>query len=382
MSVYYPILIFAVVVATFGQLVHQKMKANGGIDIQLNNNYRSISLFFALFSVSLLVFFAAMRTNYVDTMAYIQMFDSIPADLSELKQLWEEYPDRKGWILIQIIFKRFVSKDPNVFFAFIAIFQAGAVVSFFYKHSVNFTFSLYLFITSTCFLWMFNGIRQFTAVCLVMYFFDFLPRKKLIKFIIVVLLAYTIHSSVIIWIPVYFICSGKPWSPKIILFIALGFLTLISINTFTDVLSQSLEDTSYAGYTEQFLEDDGVNPLKIIIALIPPMLAFEGRKRIESYRNEFYDMLINLSVFTAGLYMLGMLTSGILIGRLPIYFQLCNYLLLPWLIECSFDGITKKVLKATCYIMYLLYFYFIMVKGGAGFYVSNILGIYDLKYFK
>lgn len=44
-----------------------------------------------------------------------------------------------------------------------------------------------------------------------------------------------------------------------------------------------------------------------------------------------------MSIVSAGIYLVSMFTSGIYIGRLPIYCSLYSYVLLPWEIKHLFN---------------------------------------------
>ena len=64
-----------------------------------------------------------------------------------------------------------------------------------------------------------------------------------------------------------------------------------------------------------------------------------------------------MSIISTGLYVVSMFTSGIFIGRLPIYFSLYNYILLPWEIENLFTERSKKLVYIGLIGFYLLFYY-------------------------
>ena len=83
-----------------------------------------------------------------------------------------------------------------------------------------------------------------------------------------------------------------------------------------------------------------------------------------------------MSVVGVGIYLIGTVTSGIMVGRMPIYFTVTNYILLPWVLENAIKGKLKIFMKFMCYIMYFLYFYYVMEIQGFGNYTSSILNLY------
>lgn len=389
MIIYYKILVFTSIISAFGCFIknYGRKKAaypNAKINADNNKLERSIPLFFAAASFSLLVYYIAARSFYGDTWLYIVSFNDSSSNLSSIKAILESDIDEKGYKILVILFKHYISKNYNDWFTFLAIFQAGAIVLTYYKYSCNFFMSAFLFIASTTFTWMMNGIRQFTAVCLILYFFDYIINKKTIKFFIIVFLAYSLHQSAIFWIPVFFIVHFKPWSKKIWICVLLTLLVVFGIDQFTDWLDTASEGTEYAGMGSQLVNysgdgqavDDGVNPISVIITAVPPAIALWRRKYVEAKATPFINICLNLSVVAVGVNLVGMVTSGILVGRIPIYFTLTNFILLPWLLNNVFEGKVKHLLKFLCYALYFVYFYYCMVILGGGQYASSKLGLY------
>lgn len=371
MTVYWWILIYTTIISFVGSSITRTRQGNTNKNVN-----KSISLFMAILTFALLVYFVGFRSEFNDTYYYRQVYNGyITGDLSQIKDIWAEDSKSKYFNILQCLFKRFISKDYTVWFFFLAIFQIGAVIKLFYKYSCNYAMSSYLFITSTSFVWMMGGIRQFFAVCIVLYGFNYLIERKMIKFISLVLIASLFHVSALIWIPVYFICTSKPWGWRIILFV-LGAITIIfSLDAFTNVLDNILADTNYEGLTNHFGSDDGVNPIRVLVSSVPWIIALLFRRRIEEENNLFLNISVNLSLISSAIYFIGMFTSGIIIGRLPMYFMLSNYILLPWLLDVMFKQPTKSIVKFACIVLYFAYFYYDMVIGGTGHYGSEVLGI-------
>ena len=81
-----------------------------------------------------------------------------------------------------------------------------------------------------------------------------------------------------------------------------------------------------------------------------------------------------MSVLTSCLYLIAMATSGILLGRLPIYTQLYQYMLLPYVIDKLFENKTKDLVYVVSIFLFLLYF----IIASAGFYyISDLTGNLD-----
>lgn len=330
-----------------------------------------VPLTMAIILLALPVYFIGMRSGFGDTYAYISHFQNLTTDFSEI---WAAREETKGfgYELYLFFIKRFISTDVNVYLMITASIQACGILKIYYKYSTNFTYSLMLFFLSMAFLYMMNGMRQFMAACIVFLFSDFLFNKKTIKFILVVLLATTVHSSAIIWIPIYFVVQGKPWNLKVLIAIIAIVVVIFALDNFTDLLSESLEGTDYDGYTDQFAKDDGSSMSHTLIALIPVALAFWKRKEIEEKDNKTAFILVNCAVIEVLINVVANFTSGILIGRLPIYFKPLGFILLPWMFDNVMDEKDRRMMRTLCMLGYILFALYYMYTTGITYYSSPL----------
>ena len=85
-----------------------------------------------------------------------------------------------------------------------------------------------------------------------------------------------------------------------------------------------------------------------------------------------------MSLISSGVYIISKIArSGVMLGRLPIYFSLYNLILLPWLIKFVFENNEKRLMNFMMIIGYCSFFYYQMVVtwNGVG-YVSKFLNLY------
>lgn len=334
---------------------------------------RNIGILGSLISCALVIFFSATRGFIADTASYATEFGLLSDNLADIPVMLQS--EEKGVLFkaIQIAFKHFISDDYQTWFTYLACFQGFAVAKFISDYSKEFNFAWYLFVANGTFTWMMNGIRQFTAVAIILLASKFLFNKKWWAFFIFVAIAYYIHDTVIIWVIFYFIVQGKPFNKKVIFSILMAVVVVLFLEEFTGLLESALEGTNHQGATAQFAQDDGVNIVTTILFAIPVFIAFWKRDVIESVPHPRHiDVLINMSCCTMAISLIGNFTSGILIGRLPIYFYFGNYVLLPWLIENCFEGSEKSIMKFSCYMGYFCYFIYYI---NSQIYLSSITGL-------
>ncbi len=249
------------------------------------------------------------------------------------------------------------------YFLMLALGQGLCLIYVFRKYSSNYAISIFLFLASSDYIsWMYNGIRQFTAVVLCFIGIEFLLNNKTTKFVLLILIASTMHQSALILIPFAIIAKGRAWNKKTIFFILAALVVVVFIGRFTNILDTALSDTQYKNVVSDWKEfqDNGTNPLRVLVYAVPTILSYIGRKIIWIEDNKLINLCVNMSIISTGLYAVSMFTSGIFIGRLPIYFSLYNYILLPWEIENLFTERSKKLVCIGLIGFYLLFYYYQM----------------------
>ena len=189
--------------------------------------------------------------------------------------------------------------------------------------------AFFLFLASTDYVsWIFNGMRQFVAVTITVACFPWILQKKYMKAIIVILIASLFHQSALLVLPFVFIVQGKAWNKKTLLFIIMVVIAVVFTDRFTDILDNMLAETQYKNVVtdwEQF-QDDGTNILRVLVYSVPAILSLIGIKYVREADDPVINICTNMSIAASGLYVVSMFTSGIFIGRLPIYFSVYKQL--------------------------------------------------------
>lgn len=328
---------------------------------------------YAIIVFGYFIFWIGIRNGVGDTTAYMYMFDSVSPDFNTA---WSEIDwegKGPGFEILSVIFKCFISQDPQWWIMTIAIISGVCILIVLHNYSIDYFYSCFLFISMITFVWMMNGIRQFIAVSILFLCCNWIVKGKFIKFIIAVLLMCTIHTTAILMIPLFFIARIKPWSGKIYAFIAAMILLCIFSEPFFNGLDSVLSDTAYSGSTAQFADDDGVNPIRVVFYAVIPTMVFLRRDRFVPYYEKFpiLPICINMSLITAALYLVGMFTSGLLIGRFPIYSEVYNLILIPFVFKIAFDKEEQQIAKPV-YTIILFAFFYLQERGLT--YTSELTG--------
>lgn len=218
---------------------------------------------------------------------------------------------------------------------------------------------IYLFIASGCHIaWMMNGLRQFLAVSIVLLATPFIIKRKYFLSIIIILVAASVHTSAVVMIPIIFIVQGKPWNRRTILFIFLSIIMMYLFSRYTWLLDKMFENTEYAGVmsTAEEMGDNGVNPIRVLVNSIPVLLSLIGKKYLDIDNNPVINICVNMSIITMGMYLIAMVTSGIMLGRLPIYTSLYSFVLLPYIINRILTKNSAKLVNILMILFYFLYY--------------------------
>ena len=334
----------------------------GPVQLPGRSEYRW-SIGAALILVCPLVIWAAFRGNIGDTGAYQAMFRNIPTLGSGLIEYLSKNSKDRGFYVLASLLKTVFGSDCTLFFFIIAAFQIFCITYFFRRYSTDFLLCIFMFVLSTDYLsWMFNGIRQFIAVCIILLTFGLVLRKKYIPAILIILLASTIHGSALMMIPLIFVIQGRAWNQKTILMIVAVAVTILFIDRFTDFLDSVLIDTQYSDIVTNDIwkNDDGTNILRALFYSIPAILSIAGKKHIDEADSPVINLCVNCSICTAALYFLSVFSSGIYVGRLPIYTTFQGYAVVPWLINHIFTKRSAAVVTTVLMAAYLAFFYYQM----------------------
>lgn len=313
-----------------------------------------------------LVIWSGFRGYVGDTGAYMEMFREIPSGLRNIPSYMDTIEKDKGFYLFSAVIKNLISDNVNVYFIILALIQVALLIKVYRKYSPNYIVTFFLFIASTDYIsWMFNGIRQFTAVTITFFAFEYILKKKYVPAVLIVLFAALFHGSALLVLPFIFIAQGQAWNKKTILFIIAVIVAVMFIGEFTDILDTLLAETQYKNVVSDWQEfqDDGTNIIRVLVYAIPSILSLIGLKFIKYADDPVINLCTNMSIASVGFYVVSMFTSGIFIGRLPIYFSLYGYILLPWEIEHMFSEKSVKLV------------YLAMIAGYLGFYMYSIMGL-------
>lgn len=244
--------------------------------------------------LSILVFaiVAGLRYNVgVDHLMYLQFYEDM---------------EKQGWITRETLEPGFsfimkVFTELNLHFFFFFAFLAAIQLFFIYfalrKQKQLLPYIGLFIMLNSYYLSLMNGIRQYIAICIFIFAIEFIQRRKLIPYVITILLASLIHKSAYILLPLYFVFY-KPIhisriSPLMIIYILC--IIIGSSPTWVTNLTNLNNLYSFLGYENyvdsfetQFEEFNSYNlgPRSLSVIFFHLMIIYYYPKIAQKFRSE------------------------------------------------------------------------------------------------
>lgn len=146
-----------------------------------------------------------------DILNYYNMYYKINSNT--LQSLIDSY--RSGNKKIEIGFKVFcwligrVFKDAQALYIFYALIVLSSVGYYIYKNSDYPFYCILAYMSFGGMAFQMTGIRQAIAMAICLYSIEFAKRKKIVWFLLLVWLAYTFHSTTIVFVFAYFLYNRE-----------------------------------------------------------------------------------------------------------------------------------------------------------------------------
>ncbi len=366
----------------------RRLCADGVYDEKVSTGY-------CILIFSLPLFFIALRSGFGDTGAYIDIFNDAPMVMSRFNEFIYTRDHSQLYYGVMMWFKLYVADDAQIWLALIAVIQSVLMLRIFKKYSADLGMSLFLFVASGAIvMWMCNGMRQFLAAAIVFTCTEWILKNKWYFFLplAVLVMGLTpitsklgletapwylcgIHQSTLIFILSYFFIQGKAFNKRVWILIAV-FIVLIFSGGLDSVLDSSVEDTTYVKDMTNVNADTGTSVFRTLVGSVPFVMALFARNELEKETTPpIIHLSANCSAITSVLYVASSFTSGIYVGRLPVFTEMYNLILLPWLIKHAYKE-NQKAITLAMIAAYLIYFYYqFNVAWGSYSYVSEALGI-------
>ena len=204
----------------------------------------------------------------------------------------------------------------------------------------------------------------------------FIKEGKTIPYILLCLFAAQFHNSAYLFIPVYFMVTGRAWSPKQNLIIIAAVVGLLFLRPILDAVESSLANSTYDYAVAAMNSDSGSSIIRPVIAAVPVVIAYIHRDRIDA-GNKMIHICINMSLINFLLNLLATFTCGLYVIRLATYTAGYSLILYPYLLNVTVSSRNRSALKVGFYILYFIFYCYQMSHQGSWGYNSDILGVFS-----
>lgn len=315
---------------------------------------RKIASFYITFIVcAIFVFFFAARwyvgTDYGNY--YYFFSQSVKWDYTEILKM-NDY----GYYLLNAFVSKNITTNYFIFSLIVGALIYLPIIFTYRKYTNDFFATCSLCVMMGIYTWPFNGIRQAIAASFLFAAFPLLYTKRnLLKYALVVFVAFAFHSSVLLVIPFVLITRLKPWGRR---FITICLIIAIFIYFLPNIWKEIIELLEILGQTKMAtdyssLEDmrSGVNLFRIMVLAAPIVVSYFYYDKLKSL-NPHIDILINMSILAFMFTVCG-LRATVLV-RFNAFFNLANPILVA---EFSniFDKRSKKIGMLLIFVLYFIH---------------------------
>lgn len=337
----------AAVTILLGLLVDNRRKRQNGIVTrqQILNVLSLVSVFLILFALS------ACRLNVGNDYAkYVEFMHLVNCDAF--------VPTEAGFnFIVKVLYRISGGENFLLVFAFFSFFTVLFFLSAIYRQADSFGFSFFLFMALGYYFQSFNTVRYYLALALALYAIPYVLKKQWGRFVVLMLLGATLHKSLLVVIPLYFLAS-LPWKKWQLAVAAVFCSTFFFMQDFylkmVVFLYPTYEDTEYL--------EGGTSIVNIVRCFAVLALALLCYKRSvkDSPRNRFY-FYCNLGA----LVMYVCCSFLPIISRIGYYLTITHIFFLPSLVMGIPDLKWRRLVKAGVIGAGILYFgIFILMKAG------------------
>lgn len=224
-----------------------------------------------------------------------------------------------------------------------------------YEQSPNPALSIFLLVSTQYYFGFLNTMRQYMAIAIFLYAIKYIKKRKIWKYLFLIIIASTLHTSAIVFIPVYFLYNIKitPKNGIVIFTIAIALSTVIK-----NILMTILLKTKYFGYLGSEFDTGEKGIISMLIEIIILIFAwmFYSTKGTSEEKQKNYNFYCNLKLISVILACL----DGILplVYRIKWCFGLSTIILIPLILERVKNKKYKffyQLAIVSCFLIYIFY---------------------------
>ncbi len=300
-----------------------------------------------------------------DTDRYIDIFNVV-RKTSNLQTFIESSRYEKGYIYLNWVLS-LISDNPQILFIVTGAFTAFSFGRFIYKYSINAWMSVLMFLTLQFFDLTLTGVRQIVAIAVLLFSYDYLISRKLWRFLLLVFIASTIHTSTILFLIFYPLTSKKRGAVFYISSTAIAVFIYVSFRLILPIAGRLFPQ--YLKYLEGEGGSYSIEPkLGVFLMLALWLILFVcakvfGREQPSDISDDIsqngsmpsqnVNYVHEIAVWM-GIIMLFLALQGTILNRFKYIFSVPIIVYFPNMLKTMDIGTRRIITIATC-IVFILY---------------------------
>ena len=264
----------------------------------------------------------------------------------------------EGFNLINKI-SYWIYADPAVMFAIVSLIIYIFVFLAIYQQSDGICFSILVFVISAIFFNSMNQIRQAISMAIFLYAMKYIWQQKKWKYFIWIAVAFTMHTSAIFYIPIYFIYG---WKAKVKDHLKITLICLVSFPILKRLIIFVISRTKYSWYLGSLFDEKNFYLIGFLFSCLILFISYYYYYVGNREEDKQYNLMQNMMF----LGMLTLLFSSIIPQSDRIYyaFTFIQILLIPKIAQ-SESRHRRRV------VLYLGLFFIYMAKLLYDIYINN-----------
>lgn len=319
--------------------------------------------FMIVSAVVLIIIFGIRNgaTNYgTDLNSYYRMYERA----IQTTDFWNFYASSSveiGYSFINWVLARLI-KFPQFILFFQATICIGLTFRFIKRYSSDLLFSVLGFMAFGICQFYATGFRQAIAISLCLLAIDYAESRKLIKFLLIVILATTIHKTAILFVLAYMLIR-IPLKRITIVGVAVTMIVFSNMLPYFITLGNEVFDKSYSGASWGNSFGGAINIL-IALFVVLPIFILNKNSEIDDDYGEINDRpAINYEfvlMLVAGIGLYAMRYRALVVERVSMFFTPVLFILVPQAIDTCFVSENRKFLRIVfyCGMLFLIYWRF------------------------
>lgn len=314
-------------------------------------NKRALFFFFALLTVLVML---RHETVGNDTRNYMHIFDKV--SWMEWKEVGSRYSEWGFYYLNKIV--SLFTDNSRVFIALSSVALSAMIYPTYKRLCKDPSLTIVLFCILSTFVMMFSGLRQMLAIGIGFIAYEFTRNKRLIPFVLAVILAVTFHTSAVMlafMYPIYHAKITKKWLVFVVPVLIGMFVFNEQIFSFLGILIER-----YTDYDATITKTNAYTMLIVFAVFV----VFSFLVPDEAKLDEETIGLRNFLLFSFVLQMFAPL--HMLAMRMNYYYIIFIPLLIPAVIRCRNERWKQAAVVARYVMIGFFIAYFFLIKANSG----------------